>query len=131
MSESKKQNRTYRESQWRAPFRPLIEEALRVFRNSEQKFADIKERDKAMRAALDAVYPYRAEDAEILREYRNRRRIWNDEIKRARGLKPPLWTPKRAIDDVRKLIEHERKYGTKQSVERVIAALPWRPAGVS
>lgn len=96
--------------------------------NPKQKFENLKAREKALRAALNAAYPYA--DFVDAKEVKQMRRIWNDEIRRARGLKPPLWTRKRAIRDVEKLIANEKRYGTQESLERLVAALPWRPPGV-
>lgn len=122
-------DRDHRESKYRKPFRPVIEKVLSEFAKSEQRFGTVKEREKALKAALNKAYPFGGDKPGNYALGGSTRRIWLDEVKRARGLKPPLWTRKTAVEDVRKLVSHERLYGTKESLDRILRDASMGSAG--
>lgn len=122
-----------RESWVREPSRPIIEKVIRDFERAEAahaeatlylvaKYPNAAAREKALRTALREAYPWDATPG------RNARRIWNDEIKRVRGFKPPLWTSTKELDRAARLIvENEGRYGTAASKQRLLDSLAWRP----
>jgi hypothetical protein len=119
-----------RESRFRSPSRPVIESVIRDFERAEAAHAEATEglvakypnaaaREKALRAALREACPPWGTTG---------RRVWNDEIRRVRGLKPPLWTSTKELERAARLIvENEGRYGTPESKQRLLDALAWRP----
>jgi hypothetical protein len=112
-----------RESRFRSPSRPIIERVIRDFERAEaaKPFENVRDREKALRAAFREAYPWDAAP-------KNARRIWLDEIKRVRGLKPPLWISTKELERAARLIaENESRYGTPESKQRLLDSLAWRP----
>jgi hypothetical protein len=124
-------HRSLRESQWRRPARPVIERVIRDFERAEnagQKFANVADREKALRAAFNAAYPFVGAFA----RKETIRRVWLDEIKRVRGIKPTLWSSKKELERVARLLAaNEDRYGTPESKQRLLATLSWRPRDVA
>lgn len=120
---------------WRKPSRPVIEKVIRDFQIAEEahmtatgglvgKYQNVAEREKALKAALDAAYPW----ADTYGKPATVRRVWLDEIKRVRGIKPPLWSPAKELERVARLLAaNEDKYGTPESKRRLLGTLAWVP----